>query len=136
MQAQSHRPLGITILAVLAGVAFIFNAFVTLLFLGAIPAALFGGTGFFGQALLGAILWGILALIWGWVAVGLWNLNPQAWSFVVILSILNLILAGISVLGASTWQAMLPMIVLNAVILIYSLSPGVKEAFGHPESQI
>jgi hypothetical protein len=136
MQAQRHRPLGITILAVLAGIAFIYNAFITLVFLGALPVALFGKTGFFGQALLGAILWGILALIWGWVAVGLWNLNPQAWLFVVILTILNLILAGISVLGSTTLQEVLPAVVVNVVILVYSLSPGVKEAFGHPERRI
>jgi len=128
--------MGITILAVLAGIAFIVNAFVTLLFLGAIPAALFGGTGFFGQALLGAFLWGIMALIWVWVAAGLWTLNPQAWLFVVIITILNLILAFVSLLGASTWESMLPSIVVNAAILIYSLSPGVKAAFGHPEQHM
>jgi hypothetical protein len=41
----AHRPLGITILAGLAGVVFIVNAFVTLLSRGAIPAARFGGPG-------------------------------------------------------------------------------------------
>lgn len=132
MQAERHRPLGITILAVLAGVAFLVNAFVTLLFLGAAPVALLGGTGFFGEALLGAVLWGIMALIWGWVAAGLWMLNPQAWLFVVILSILNLILAFVSTLGATTWEVVLPSVVINAAILIYSLTPGVKDAFGYP----
>jgi hypothetical protein len=132
MQAQRQRPFGVTLLAVLTGIAFILNAFVTLLFLGAMPAALFGGTGFFGQALVGALLWGVMTFIWGWVTVGLWTLDPQAWLFVVILTIFDLILAGISVLGATTWQAVLPSVVLNAVILIYSLSSGVKEAFGQP----
>ncbi|SRR5579883_1939484 len=136
MQAQRHRPVGVTVLAVLAGVAFILNAFVTLLFLGALPAALFGGTGFFGQALLGAILWGIMALIWVWVAVGLWNLNPQAWTFVVIITIFDLILAFVSLLGTSTWQAVLPSIIVNAAILIYSVTPGVRAAFGHPEQHL
>jgi|SwirhisoilCB1_FD_contig_31_18514985_length_1048_multi_5_in_0_out_0_1 hypothetical protein len=133
MEAQRHRPFGITILAILASVAFIVEAFITLLFLGAIPAALFGGTGFFGDALLGAILWGILALIWGWVAIGLWTLNPGAWLFVVALSILNIIFAFISILGATTFGAVLPTIIINAAILIYSLSPGVKDAFGIPQ---
>jgi hypothetical protein len=132
MEAQRHRPLGVTILAVLAGIAFVVNAFIALIFLGALPFTLFGGLGFFGQALVGAILWGALAVIWGGVASSLWNLNPQAWTFVVVLTVLNLILDLVSVLGASTWQAVLPSVVLNAVILIYSLSPGVKEAFGHP----
>lgn len=130
MQVQRHRPFGITVLAILAGIAFIVNAFVTLLFLGAIPVALFGGTGFFGAAILGAILWGLMALIWAWVATGLWNLNPQAWLFIVVLAILDLILAGISLLGATTLQAMLPTIIVNAAILIYCVLPGVQEAFG------
>lgn len=135
MQMQRHRPFGITVLAVLAFVAFIVNAFVTLFFLGAIPVTLLGGTGFFGEALLGAFLWGILALIWGWVAVGLWTLNPQAWTFVVVLSILNLILAIVSLIGATTWEAVILSIVVNGVILIYALSPGVKEAFQIPGQQ-
>lgn len=136
MQAQQQRPVGVTILSVLAGVAFVVNAFITLLFLGAIPVALFGRTGFFGQAVLGAILWGVLALIWGWVAAGLWNLNPQAWSFVVFLTVLNLILAVLSWLGASTLGAVLPSLLINIAILAYSLSPGVKEAFGQPQRRI
>ena len=133
MQAERHRPFGVTVLAILAGIGFVVNAFVTLLFIGAIPAALFGQTGFFGQALFGAILWGIVAVIWGWVTVGLWNLDPQAWLFVVILAVLNLILVFLSVLGASTWQAVLPAAIFNLVVLVYALTPGVKDAFGVPD---
>ena len=135
MQAERHRPFGVTVLAILAGIAFVVNAFVTLLFLGAIPVAIFGGTGFFGQALLGALLWGLMAAIWAWVAAGLWNLDPQAWTFVVVLSIFNLILAFVSILGASTLQAVLPSLLLNALILIYALTSGVKGAFGMTRPQ-
>ncbi len=133
MQAQRHRPVGITILAVLAGITFVVNSFVALLYLGVLPVVLIGGTGFFGEALLAAVLWGIMALIWGWVAAGLWTLNPQAWLFVVILSILNLVLTVVSVLGGTTWEAVLPSLLVNAAILIYSLTPGVKEAFESPD---
>ena len=119
-----------TVLAVLASLAFIANALIALFFLGALPAALFGGTGFFGQALLGAILWGTLALIWGSVAVGLWTLNPGSWLFVVAITILNLSIAVVSLLGGTSFEAVLPAILFNGAILIYSLSPGVKESFG------
>jgi len=136
MQPPRHRPLGVTILAVLAGIAFIFNAFFTLMFLGAIPASLFGGLGFFGEALLGALLWGLMAAIWGWVAIGLWKMNPQAWSFVIILAFFNLVLDLISILGATTFGAVLPSILINAAILIYSLSSGVKHAFGFPDQPV
>jgi len=132
MQATRDRPVGVIILTVIAGVLFVLNAVNALLFLGALPITLFGRTGFFGQALLGAILYGIVALIYGWLTIGLWNLDPQAWLFVVLVTILNLILAAVSVLGATSLQEILPTVIANVVILVYSLSPGVKEAFGQP----
>jgi predicted flap endonuclease-1-like 5' DNA nuclease len=85
---------------------------------------------FFTFDWLGAIIWGILALIYIWVVRMLWNLDPQGWLFVSALSALNLVLALISVIGQSTWQAMLPAIVVNGLILIYSQLSGTKEAFG------
>ena len=75
-------------------------------------------------------LWGLLAVIWIWVTRGLWNLDPQAWLFVVVLASLNLIMAVVSILGASTWQSVAATILLNGIILIYALTPGVKNAFG------
>lgn len=125
-----NRPIGVTILAILAAVAAIIAIYHTLQMLG-----LFRVTGPFGQFrfftfnFLGAILWGILALIYLWVMNRLWNLDPQGWLFVVSLSVINLILAVISIFGQSTFQAMLPAIVINGLILIYCLLPGTKEAF-------
>ena len=52
--------------------------------------------------------------------------------YLVVLSILNLILAFVSGLGGTPWEAMLPSIVLNDIILIYCLLPGTKAAFGEP----
>jgi len=134
MVAQYHRPVGMTVLAALASLACIVSALIALFFLGAIPAALVGGTGFFGQALLGAILWGILSLIWGSVAVGLWLLKPQSWLFVIAFTVLNLTLAVVSLLGGTSFEALLPSILFNAAILIYCLSPGAKESFRLPHS--
>jgi len=36
---------------------------------------------------------------------------------------------GVSIIGASTLTAMLPSLIVNAVILIYAPSPGIKDAF-------
>jgi hypothetical protein len=59
----------------------------------------------------------------------LWTMNPQGWFFATFLSGLNLVLAFISLLGASSLQALLPAIIINAAVLIYCLVPSTKEAF-------
>jgi hypothetical protein len=124
-----QRPFGITLLAILGTLAAFVAVYHTLQMLHILPVWM-GAVAFFTFDLLGAILWGVMALIWVWVVIALWNLNPQAWLFVVALSVLNLIMAGISILGASTWDAMLPAILVNGIVLIYAMTPGVKSAFG------
>ncbi|MES0361652.1 MAG: DUF4332 domain-containing protein, partial [Anaerolineales bacterium] len=125
------RPFGVTVLAVLAAIAAIIAIIHTLQMLHLFPiSGPFGQFSFFTFDLLGAILWGVLALIYIWVMNMLRNLDPQGWLFVAALSALNLILAVISIIGQSTWQAMLPSIVVSGLILIYTLLPGTKEAFG------
>ena len=79
---------------------------------------------------MGAILWGVLALIYIWLVRMLWNVDPQAWLFLVVLSILNLILAFVSILGQSSWEGLAPTILLNLIIVVYCLLPRTKAAFG------
>jgi len=128
---SKSRPIGITILAILAALATILAIIRTLQMLHLWPIW-FGPVRFFTFDLLGAILWAIMALIWIWVVRGLWNLDPEIWLFVVVLSVLNLILAVISIIGLSSFEAELPTIILNGIILIYCQTPGVKQAFGQP----
>jgi hypothetical protein len=126
-----RRPIGVTILAILAGIAGFVAVVHTLQYLHLMPFFL-GPLSFYQLDLFGAILWAITALIWTWVTANLWVMNPQGWLFVVAISVINLILAGISILGASTLQALLPSILVNLIVLIYCLTPGVKQAFGAP----
>jgi hypothetical protein len=124
-----HRPIGITIIAILAGIATVIAAIHTLQYLHLFPFFL-GGMAFFGFDIWGALLWGVLTVIYAWVVVQLWNVNPQGWLFLVILSALNIILDLISVLGSTTFSAIAPSLVINAIILIYCMTPGVKRSFG------
>jgi len=126
-----HRPIGIAILAILAAIAAIIAAIHTLQYLHLFPVFL-GPMTFFGFDLWGAILWGVLTLIYIWVARMLWNVDPQGWMFLVILSALNIALAVVSTIGGSTLSAVVPAIVVNGLILLYCLTPGVKRAFGEP----
>ncbi len=130
---SKSRPFGVTILAILAGIAAFIAIIHTLQMLHLFPINRpLGVFSFFTFDLLGALLWGFMAAIYIWLVRILWNLDPQGWLFLVIISILNLILAFVSVLGRSSFQAMLPAIRINGVILIYCLLPGTKEAFGQP----
>ena len=127
--AARQRPIGITILAVLAVVAALVAAWHTLQYLHIIPFTI-GELQFYGFDPLGAILWAVTTLIWVWAAVNLWNLRRDALTFVTILAGWNVILALISWLGASSFQAILPQLALSLLILIYAFTPQVREAFG------
>ncbi len=130
---SKSRPFGVTILAILAGIAAFFAVIHTLQMLHLFPiSGPLGVFSFFTFDLLGALLWGLMAAIYIWLVRMLWNLDPQGWLFLVIIAIFNLILALVSILGRSSFQAMLPSILINGVILIYCLLPGTKEAFGQP----
>jgi len=124
-----NRPFGVTLLAILAGLAAAVAIFHTLQMLRLLPFSL-GVLNFYTFNFLGAILWGIMALIYIWLVRMLWSVNPQAWMFLVVLSTINLILDLITWLGNTSWVALLPSVLINAVILIYCLLPGVRKEFG------
>ena len=127
--STKKRPFGVTLLAILALIGAVVAGIHTLQMLHLFPFFL-GPVRFFTFDLVGAILWGLMFLIWLWVFRLLWALDQQGWLFVVVLAALNLILTLVSVLGQSSLEAMLPAIVLNGLVLIYGLLPGTKSAFG------
>lgn len=127
------RPFGVTLLALLAGAATIVALVHTLQMLHLFPiSGPFGEAHFFTFDLLAALLWGVMGIVYLWVFRMLWNLDPQGWMFIAVIAVLNLILAFLSLIGASTWQAMLPALLVNGLILIYALLPGTKSAFEIP----
>ncbi|MCL4803632.1 MAG: hypothetical protein KJ046_04990 [Anaerolineae bacterium] len=127
---SKKRPFGITLLALLAGAGAIVALIHTLQMLHLFPIrGPFGEAHFFTFDLLGALLWGLMVVIYMWVFRMLWNLDAQGWLFVVVLATLNLILAVVSIFGNSTFQAMLPSLLVNGLILIYGMLPGTKAAF-------
>jgi hypothetical protein len=126
---MSSRPIGVTILAVLAALASVAMIANALQFLGVFPPVL-GTVGFFGANWLGALLCAACAAIFGWLAVALWRLRPAAWMYTWLFAGVALVVAALAVLGASTLTAMLPTLIINGVILAYCFTPGVKRAFG------
>jgi hypothetical protein len=126
---MSERPIGVTVLAVVAVLGAIVMALNALQYLGLIPHLL-GGVSFFGLNPLAAGVFAIGAAIFAWLAHGLWRLQPAAWVYTVIHAIVMLVVALLAVIGASTLPAMLPTFIINAVILVYTFTPGVRRAFG------
>jgi hypothetical protein len=127
----AQRPVGVTILAVLALLAAGVALMHTLQMLHLWPIFL-GPVAFFTFDLFGALCWGALTAIYIWLLMMLWNVKPQAWLYLILVAGLNLFLAFLSILGASSFQAMLPAILINGLILVYCLLPGTKQAFGVP----
>ena len=125
---KRRRPFGITILALLVGLGALVAIYQMLQFLRVLPFSL-GEVSFYAYDLLGAILWGVDAAILFWVASSLWNLRMQGRLFVLVIAALNLILAFISIIGGSSFSALVPAIFINLIILIYCLLPGVERSF-------
>lgn len=126
---EKHRPFGVTLLALLAGVGALVNIWQALQMLHILPIT-WGDSRFFTFDLVGAILFGLLAVIYLWVFAMLWRVDPQGWLFVTVLTMLNLILAFVAILGQSSFDAMLPSLLLNGFVLLYCLLPGTRQAFG------
>ena len=124
-----NRPLAGTLLALLAALAGVLAIGDVLRYLGLLPIISLGPVDFFGQSFLGAILAGIVAVIWFWAARGLWNMDPQAWLFVVVIAVIYLIFDVLAIIGGSSFQAMLPSIVVSALALILGVLPSTREAY-------
>jgi hypothetical protein len=127
--AQKERPIGVTILAILAGLGALMALIYTLQMLHILPYYI-GPVAFWNFSLLGAMFWGFIFLIWLAVIQMLLTMHPSGWMFMVIISGLSLLFALLSVLGASSWEAMAPEILISGIVLLYCLLPGTKAAFG------
>ena len=123
-----HRPFGVILLAIFSGLSALIAAYHTLQYFHILPFV-FGPVQFYGFDLIGGLLWGVTAVIWIWATVYLWNLRAEGLAFVAFLAGWNLVLAFFSILGASTFQELLPSIIINALVLVYALLPGTRNAF-------
>lgn len=130
-QSMRSRPVGVTILAILAGIAAIFAAIHTLQFLGILPFFI-GPAGYKVHyfSFWYALMWAVMVWIYVWLVQSLWKVEAQAWMFLVIVTIFELFLGFLSMLGASNWEDVSGSIILSAIILLYCMLPGVRGAFG------
>lgn len=125
-----NRPVGITILAILAILAAILGLIGGLAMAGigsGMTAEGAAGSGAAFTALgVGVIIVALIQLLYG---IGMWKLQKWAWILAVIGSILNLIVAGIALIGYEQY-ANVGGAVVSLIILWYLFRPHVKAAFG------
>ncbi len=128
MSSTKHRPVGVTLLTILACLAAVVALWHALQMLHLLPFKM-GEHSFWGYDPIGALLWGFMCVIYLWLARILWNVEPQGWLLMAVIAAFNLVLDVMSLLGASTLGAMWPSLLVNGVILVYVLRPGTRKAF-------
>ena len=129
-QGQYHRPIGVTLLAVGAGLAALAELWRMLVFLGIVNFTFVGKSVSFKDAQWGQAFWAlILAAIWIWVAVGFWNVRAYAVQFGIFISLFTLIFGFMALLFGSSIEAETVPWLLAGAIFLYLSYPGVQQNF-------
>jgi hypothetical protein len=125
----SKRPFGVTILSIAAWVA-AFLAFVHVLqSLGILPFFIGRFVSLEGFNLWSALMWALMVWVWVSVAQMLWNVNAEAWIFLTVIAVFNLVIDFTYLIGKAEWTDVSVNFIVSALILIYCLLPGVKKSF-------
>jgi len=142
METKRTRPIGVTILAVLALIVGIFGLAAGLSFMGI--GGLGAGAGVAAGTAKGAevtVLSGLMVIHGATIigeavlslafAIGAWWLKPWAWTLGIILYVISLMTAVTTLIGdTSTLASQTFNIVIDAIIIYYLNTPAVKRAFG------
>jgi len=132
-----HRPIGVALLALGAGLAGLFEIWRALVFLGAVSWTFVGKEVSFPSPQWGNALWALLiAAIWFWVAKGFWEVRAYAWSFGIFISIFTVIFGFFAILGGSTVEAETIAWLLAIGIFFYLNYPGVRDVFMKHELEL
>jgi hypothetical protein len=126
-----NRPIGVTLLALGAGLAGLFEVWRTLVFLGIVNFTFVGKEVSFDSPQWGQAFWAILlAAIWFWIAEGFWNVRAYAWQFGIFISIFTVIFGFFAILGnAGTMESETIGWLLAILIFMYLNYPGVRNQF-------
>ena len=125
---MKKRPFGVTLLAILAGLAAVLAGVHALQALGIFPYMI-GPFSVHAFNFWSFLMWALLVWVYVWLVQMLWRVDKQAWLFLAVITVFNLILDFTVMLGAGEWSDVSLSFILNAIILIYVMLPGVKKAF-------
>jgi hypothetical protein len=125
------RPIGVSLLALGAGLIGVYELYRTLIFMGI--ASFNFGLGkdvSFQEPQWGQVFWSlILAAIWFYEARGFWQLRAYAYSFGVFIALFTIIWGFTALLFGSSVEAESIPWFLALVILLYLQYPGVRDHF-------
>jgi hypothetical protein len=88
---MKSRPFGVTVLAILAGLAAILAGVHALQSLGILPFVL-GPFTVHASSFWSFLMWAMMVWVWVWLVKMLWNVEKEAWLFLAVISAFNLIL--------------------------------------------
>ena len=125
---MKKRPFGVTVLAVLAGAVAVLSGIHALQSLGILPFVL-GPFTVHAFSFWSFLMWAMLVWVYVWLVQMLWNMDKSAWLFLAVITVFNLVLDFTLMLGQGAWSDVSAHFLLNAIILIYVMLPGVKQAF-------
>jgi hypothetical protein len=132
-----NRPIGVSLLALGAGIAGLFEIWRTLVFLGIATWTFVGKEVTFPDPQWGQAIFAIiLAAIWFWVAAGFWNVRAYAWSFGTFISLFTLIFGFFAAIGSSTLEAEFVPMFIALLIFMYLNYPGVQQHFVEHEMSL
>ena len=131
MATARRRPIGVTLLAVLAGINAVFAVLHLLQAIGVLPYVV-GPVAVRDFSPWYALMWGLTVWVWVWAVRLLWRVDPWAWLLLVVFAAFNLMLDFVALLGTDTASDLSLSFLLNVGILLYALLPGTREAFDVP----
>jgi hypothetical protein len=123
-----HRPFMVTVLALFTGLLAFLSAVHLLQSLGILPYVI-GRFEIRAFSLFYAIMWGLLVWAWVWVTQMLWKVETQAWIFLVVISMFNLLLDFVLLIGSTTASDVAASFLINGLILLYCMLPGTRRTF-------
>jgi hypothetical protein len=130
MSTQASRPFGVTVIAIMAYIAAFLAAVHVLQSLGILPFFVGEVLSLKGFSLWSAMMWALMVWVWVMVAQMLWKVDPQAWIFLAVISVFNLVIDFMYLIGKYEWNDISINFIVSFLILIYVSLPGVRKAFG------
>jgi len=127
--ASRKRPFGVWVLVILAGILAALSGVHVLQSLGIVGFAI-GPFKIHAFSFFNALMWLLMVWVYVWLIQMLLKMDPEAWLFLAVITVFNLILDFMLILGQETWSDVSISFFVNALILIYIMLPGTRKLFG------